>query len=171
MYLYHGRKYINSEAASRSCVWIDSYARDSGCVEAADGHSSPWRTWIWWLLCTKIQDGTHKVSIRRSRSFIIWNMYSVIKHLYYKNSVGMKFIFKRQNKSVLLWLHFLYVPAYVSAFIHMPAYVHTYIPWIKKFARMTVGCWVSHNSDVMQCSAVNKACVSAGSKHKNVYIM
>jgi len=39
------------------------------------------------------------------------------------------------------------------------------------FARMTVGGGVIHSSDVMQQSVVNKACVFAGSKHKNVYAM
>jgi len=41
----------------------------------------------------------------------------------------------------------------------------------QKFARMTVGCGVIQNSDVMQQSMMNKACVIAGSKHKNVYVM
>lgn len=36
---------------------------------------------------------------------------------------------------------------------------------------MTVGGGVIHNSDVTQQSVVNKACVFAGSKHKNVYVM
>ena len=60
---------------------------------------------------------------------------------------------------------------YVHACIHTRAYVHTCIAWIKKFARIRVGCGVIHNSDVMQQSVVNKACVFAGSKNKNVYVM
>jgi hypothetical protein len=36
---------------------------------------------------------------------------------------------------------------------------------------MTVGCGVIHNYDVTQQSVLNKECVIAGSKHKNVYIM
>jgi len=51
------------------------------------------------------------------------------------------------------------------------AYVRTCIAWIKKFARMAIGGGVIHNSDVTQQSVVNKACVFAGSKHKNVYVM
>lgn len=56
-------------------------------------------------------------------------------------------------------------------------YMHTYVPACicaymhTTFARMTVGCGVIHNSDVIQQSVVNKACVFAGSKHKNIYVM
>jgi len=60
---------------------------------------------------------------------------------------------------------------YVRTCIHTRAYVHTCIAWIKKFARMTVGCGVIHNPDVMQQSMVNKTCVFAGSKNENVYVM
>ena len=53
-------------------------------------------------------------------------------------------------------------------YIHSRACMHC---MDQKFARMTVGCGVIQNSDVMQQSMMNKACVIAGSKHKNVYVM
>jgi hypothetical protein len=65
----------------------------------------------------------------------------------------------------------MYVHTYIRTCMPTCAYVHTCNAWIKKFARMTVGCGVIHNSDVMQQSVVNKACVFAGSKHGNVYVM